>query len=286
MFVLLLFSNSVLAQYSLFDTSYLHEVKISSTNPNFWQQLNDDYAAWLGAGIEIPYRSVTVEIDGTSMDDVGIRQKGFSSNLFVSTTKKPLKLNFGIFSADNEREFDDVRKVNLMNGLGDAAIAKDKLAYDIFRMHGVPSPRVAHAKVYINDTFWGIYALIEQIDKRYLKRNFADNDGNLWKNKGISYLAWTGPNQADYSFELQTNETANDWSKFYEFVEFINTASATEFASQLEDIFELDEYFRILAIDILINNWDSYLDHGRNWYMYYEPRIDKMHWIPWDYNFA
>jgi len=281
---LLVVTNISTAQYSLFDTSYLHEIKISSTDPNFWQQLEDDYANFLDNGVEIPYLMATVEIDGTSLDDVGVRQKGFSSNFFTNSTKKPLKLNFGKFVED--REFDNVRKLNLMNGVGDAAIAKDKLVYDIFRMHGVPGPRVAHAKLYINDEFWGIYGMIEQIDKRYLKRNFSDNDGNLWKNKGNSNLEDLGSDPASYSFELQTNETENDWSKFLGFISFINNSSDADFATQLNDIFVLDEYFRILAIDILTNNWDSYLDHGRNWYMYHEPKKNKIHWIPWDYNFA
>ena len=283
-FILFLASSITHAQYSLFDTSYLHEIKISSSNPNFWQQLDDDYENWLNNGIEIPYLAATIEVDGNVLDDVGIRQKGFSSNFFTQSTKKPLKLNFGKFVED--REFDGVRKLNLMNGVGDAAIAKDKLVYDMFRMHGVPGPRVAHAKIYVNDVFWGIYALIEQVDKRYLKRNFADNDGNLWKNKGNSNLGWTGAVPGNYPFELQTNEDDNDWTKFLDFVDFINNTTDTEFATMLPDIFETDEYFRILAIDILTNNWDSYLDHGRNWYMYYEPKIDKMHWLPWDYNFA
>ena len=282
-----LFPNIALAEYSLFDTSYLHEIRISSTNPDFWTQLDDDYNAWLtGAIADIPYLQATVEIDGTSMDNVGVRQKGFSSNFLIDTTKKPLKLNFGKFSIGGEREFDGVRKLNLMNGLGDPVIIKDKLAYNMFRMHGIPGPRVSHAKIYVNDTFWGVYALIEQIDKRYLKRNFANNDGNLWKNKDSSNLSWQGNDPANYTFELQTNETANDWSKFIGFVDFINNSSDADFANQLADIFVLDEYLRILAIDILINNWDSYLDHGRNWYLYHEPRKNKIHWVPWDYNFA
>jgi len=283
---LLILSFNATAQYSLYDTSYLHEVKISSTDPNFWQQLDDDYQNWLSNGVEIPYLHATVEVDNNILTEVGVRQKGYSSNFFTNTTKKPLKLNFGIFSSDGKRTFDGVRKVNLMNGVGDAAIAKDKMVHDIFRMHGVPGPRVAHAKIYVNDVFWGVYALIEQIDKKYLKRNFADNDGNLWKNKGNSDLAWSGPDQNAYPFELQTNEVANDWTKFFNFIEFINNSTDVNFENSLANIFELDEYFRILAIDILTNNWDSYLEHGRNWYIYHEPKTDKIHWIPWDYNFA
>ncbi len=160
------------------------------------------------------------------------------------------------------------------------------MAYDMFRFHGIPGPRVAHAKIYINDVYCGLYAMVEQIDKRYLKRNFADNDGNLWKNKGNSDLSWLGNDPNSYSFELQTNEDENDWSKFLELIDFINNATDFEFENNFDDIFHLDEYLRIVAIDILINNWDSHLNHGRNWYLYHEPRSNKVHWVPWDYNFA
>lgn len=282
--LILCFAFNANAQYSLFDDSYLHEIRITSTDPNFWQVLGDDWQANLNQGIDIPYQSTTVSIDGNELLEVGVRQKGFSSNFFVQTTKKPLKLHFSKFVED--REYDGVRKLNLANGVGDPAIIKDKLAYDMFRFQGVSGPRVAHAKLFINDEYWGIYAMIEQIDKRYLKRNFADNDGNLWKNQGNSDLSWLGNDPTSYSFELQTNEEENDWTKFLDFVDFINNSTDIEFESDLNNFFHLDEYLKIVAIDILINNWDSYLDHGRNWYMYHEPVSDKMHWVPWDYNFA
>ncbi|MBV1923868.1 MAG: CotH kinase family protein, partial [Flavobacteriaceae bacterium] len=265
----------------LFDDSYLHEIRITSDESNIWNQLTQDYNTFYP---DVPYRSVTIEIDGNLLEDIGVRQKGFSSHFFCPTNKKPIKLNFGKFVED--QEYDGVKKLNLANGIGDPAILKDKIVYDMYRMHGIPGPRVAHAKVYINDVYWGIYGMIEQIDKRYLKRNFADNDGNLWKNKGESNLQWQGTNPNNYSFELQTNETENDWTKFIEFIDFINNSSDADFQSQIDDIFDLDEYIRILAIDILTNNWDSYIEHGRNWYLYHEPKTDKIHWLPWDYNFA
>lgn len=269
---------------SLFDDSIVHEIRITSTETNFWQLLDNEYGEFLNNGTEIPYHSVTVIVDGNTLEQVGVRQKGFSSNFFTLTNKKPLKLNFGKF-VDGQK-YDGVKKLNLMNGQGDPSIIKDKIVYDMFRQHGIPSPRVAHAKIYINDEYWGIYGLIEQIDKRYLKRNFADKTGNLWKNKGNSTLSWEGTNPADYSFELQTNEEDNDWTKFIEFVNFINNTSDTDFENGIEAIFDLDEYLRIIAIDILTNNWDSYIDHGRNWYLYYESKTNKIHWLPWDYNFA
>lgn len=278
---LLVFNVNAQEDYSLFDDSYLHEIRISSEDSEIWNQFSQDYDAFYP---DVPYRSVTVEVDGNVLENVGARQKGFSSHFFCPTNKKPLKLNFGKFVDD--QEYDGVKKLNLANGVGDPAIIKDKIVYDMYRMHGIPGPRVAHAKIYINDVYWGIYGMIEQIDKRYLKRNFADNDGNLWKNKDNSELIWQGSNPENYTFELQTNETENDWSKFIEFIDFINNTTDADFQSQIEEIFDLDEYLRILAIDILTNNWDSYIEHGRNWYLYHEPKTNKMHWLPWDYNFA
>ncbi len=70
---------------------------------------------------------------------------------------------------------------------------------------------------------------------------------------------------------------------FSQFIDVINNTSISEFEDQIEDVFDLDEYLRILAIDILTNNWDSYIEHGRNWYLYHEPITDKIHWLPWDY---
>ena len=66
-----------------------------------------------------------------------------------------------------------------------------------------------------------------------------------------------------------------DWSQFLEFVDFINNATDIGFESGFEGIFHLDEYLRIVAIDVFINNWDSHLEQGRNWYLYHEPKSNK-----------
>lgn len=204
---LLAVSNLLLAQDDLFDDSFVHEIRINSTDPNFWQTIDEDYSSTPN-GEAIPYRVATVTVDGVVLDSVGVRQKGFSSNFFVQSTKKPLKINFDKFR--DGQNYLGLTMINLANGVGDPAITKDKLAYDMFRYHGIPGPRVVLTRVYVQDEYWGTYGIIEQIDKEYLRRNFADDDGNLWKNKGYSNMEWYGPNPEAYTFELQTNKAEND----------------------------------------------------------------------------
>ena len=64
-----------------------------------------------------------------------------------------------------------------------------------------------------------------------------------------------------------------------------NTPDA-DFKEEIEKIFNIDLFLKTLAVDVATNNWDSYLEHGRNWYIYEDTETGLFHWIPWDYNFS
>jgi hypothetical protein len=66
----------------------------------------------------------------------------------------------------------------------------------------------------------------------------------------------------------------------------IANTPANQFKDSLDAIFETSDYLAILACDILMHNWDSYYDHGRNFYLYLDPYKNKFNWIPWDYNLS
>ncbi len=172
--------------------------------------------------------------------------------------------------------------------MGDPAFQRDLLCYDMMRKAGIRAPRVAHARIYLNDQYWGVYAIVEQIDKTFLLNNFTSGQGDLFKNMGNSELEWLGNSASSYNqiFELKTNETEDNWVDFIEFVDILNNSSNANFETEIEKVFNVDYYLRVLAIDIMTNNWDSYIEHGRNYYIYHEPKSDLFYWIPWDYNLA
>ena len=61
----------------------------------------------------------------------------------------------------------------------DVSQMHDRAGYWLFRQMGVPAPRAVHAKLTINGTYTGLYSLVEQIDSRFIKENFDDDDGNF-----------------------------------------------------------------------------------------------------------
>jgi hypothetical protein len=86
LFIILLFSSLFTFSQSLFDDTILHEIRITSTEDNLWDLLSSDYEDDYP---NVPYRSVTIEVDGNILEEVGVRQKGLSSHFLCSTDKFP-----------------------------------------------------------------------------------------------------------------------------------------------------------------------------------------------------
>ena len=73
-------------------------------------------------------------------------------------------------------------KVNLKAMYNDPSQMREALAWRLFASAGVPASRHTYAKLGLNATYMGLFSVIEQVDKRFLKDHFGDNDeGNLYK---------------------------------------------------------------------------------------------------------
>ncbi|MDB4163485.1 CotH kinase family protein, partial [Saprospiraceae bacterium] len=228
----------------------------------------------------------SASIDGEVTDSVGIRQKGFASHFGSQGDKKSMKIDFNHFV--DGKKYDGLKKINLNNGFGDPAIQRDKLCYNIMNKAGVDAPRTSYARIYLNDQYWGLYLLVEQVDRTFLKDNFGNSNGNLFKNVGNSELEWMGQDTGQYQqiFELKTDPNVEAWENFVELMDVLNNTGDGDFKEEISKIFNVDLYLKVLAVDVATGNWDSYIEHGRNFYMYQDAYSRKFNWIPWDYNFA
>ena len=56
----------------------------------------------------------------------------------------------------------------LDNLVQDPSMLKERLTMAFFRRMGLPAPREAHARLYINNQFSGLYAIVEAIDKGFV----------------------------------------------------------------------------------------------------------------------
>jgi hypothetical protein len=258
----------------------IHTINLQFTQPNYWDSLTIYY----NQGLE---RSIvaTVTINGTVVDSVGARFKG-NSTFSHPNNKKPFKLEFDEYRDD--QKYDGMKSISLNNGYLDPTLIREKLHLDFCRDAGIAAPRGNFARVYINGVYWGVYTIVESVDKTFLKDRYDDNDGNLFKavdaftNNIFSDLRWYGATHSTYynRYELKTNETENNWTDLVNFIDTINNNPNT--ATALPKVLNMNSFYKALAADNLFGNMDAYINSGRNYYVYDLPATGKFEWIVWD----
>ena len=225
-------------------------------------------------------------IDET-VDSVGFRLRGNTSR---NSKKKSFKVSFNSFIKG--KKFFDVEKLNLNGEHNDPSIVRSKVCWDIYDTIGMTASRAAHIAVYINNEYYGLYISVEHIDDEFLQKRFADDSGNLWRCIWPADLTYRGPNPEDYfpyagaeiPYQLKTNEEEYDYSQLARLVSTINLTQTPFLADSLENILAVPEFLKYLAINTLVGSWDDYRSLMNNFYLYYQPKNNMFHWIPYDYD--
>lgn len=240
----------------------------------------------------------TLTFEGTEWYKVGVRYKGNSSleTAYNSDTEKyAFKLDFDEFedefpSIDNQR-FYGFKQLNLSNNTFDGSLMREKVAGDLFRDFGVVSARTTFCTLYLDrgngSNFVGVYALVEEVDDSVPDSQFPDNDGNLYKPDGDAASFASGTFNEE-EMDLKTNEDEADYSDIKALYDLLNrdtrTSNESEWKTDLEEIFNVDNYLKYLAVNNVIQNWDTYGIMTHNYFLYNDE--GKLTWIPWDNNEA
>jgi len=175
------------------------------------------------------------------------------------------------------------------------------MATRMYRKMGVPCSRSAHARVFVDGEDFGVYTMLQDIAKRFLKDAFgtADHadDGNLYECEppGCN-LVWVGDRKSDYvagsgdnvrGLVLQTNEddpTENDYRDLIHFLDVLNNTPDEKFEAAIGEVFEVDTFLRWLATAVAISDYDNYLSSPTNFYLYHRPDTGRFVYVPVDHN--
>lgn len=253
-----------------------------------------------GGGLEFSeedpiYRPCTIKFNGQTWENVGIRYKGNSS--LRSSWGRTLKMPFRFDFDEMENEYPEIKnqrfygfkRLTLSSGFTDNSLIREKVAADIFRTAGVPSAQTAFYRLYVDygegSKYFGLYTMVEAPDKPMLQTQFKNPEGNLYKPSG------TGANLVNFdekSFPKKTNETTSDWNDVKAVFSALHASrdDAAKWRAGMEKVFNMDGYLNYLAVNTLIQNWDTYGRMAHNYYLYTDPSDGRMNWIPWDNNMA
>ena len=279
----------------IFDQSKLPTFELTVSQSNLFQ-INNDPAAE-------EYVEAALTFEGETISPIGIRYKGSigafagclsGSNLFEPSGSKvcsKLSMKFKINWEGRTEKFYGLNKIQLHSMNLDQSQMHDRLGYWLFAQMGVPSPRAVHARLMINGQFAGLFIMVEQIDGRFSKFHFDDDDGNIYKE--IWPLDDQGElhHDSDYRLALKTNEDENPSLDIIKGLgEDVSQADSDEdLQDAIEKWMDMDKIINYCMVDRTIRHDDGpfhwYCFNGcspHNFYFLEEPNNKKIHLIPWD----
>jgi spore coat protein CotH len=244
-------------------------------------------------GFEFEYVSADVMINGRDTRNIGLRYKGSGTYLISSrAAKRSFKLDFDRF--DEQQRFAGLKKLNLNSGAMDPTKVREACAYRVFQAAGLPASRTAFAEVSLtvagkyDQEYLGVYTVVEQVDKPFLKTHFKNAKGLLLKPEGIRGLPYLGDNAAAYEklYNAKSGESEEGWQRLIELTRLVNREEETRFREKIGTLLDVEGFARFLAASSMLATLDGFTGMGHNYYLYLSPETNKFHFFPWDLDLA
>ena len=238
--------------------------------------------------------------NGKQWYKVGIRFKGNSSlqsSWQSGILKLAFKLDFDEFEDDypqiDNQRFYGFKKFSLKNNYDDESFLREKVTADIFANAGLAVSHTAFYELYVDSgdgpEYFGLYTLVEEVDNTVIKTQFSSDDGNLYKPEDNSASFEKGT-FSESDFTKKTNEDDSNWDDIKALFSALHAATRTSdpatWRTDLESVFDTEVFLKYLAINTVVQNWDTYGRMPHNYYLYNNPANGKLTWIPWDNNEA
>lgn len=237
------------------------------------------------------------------------RPEGWSGHNHSSSNPLWRRVHFGL----NTRTFSDtgsfegIRRINLKYAKEDPTYIREHYSYDLLAKYGVwTAPLTSWCRLYFNigqdsPVYYGVYLMIESIDKRYIKRRaeqFGGDDGWLWKCGWGANLSNTDNwrfhqddnSSASYPYDLKDDDPAafapaRDQLK--DFITRIIRLKGDDFKQWISKAMDVDLLLKMYAANVALGHWDDYWNNMNNFYLYFnsrDPQNYKVYMLPYDYD--
>ena len=240
-------------------------------------------------GSDLAWGTGSIVVGDETFEKVGIRYKG---NGTVMDTARSLKKSFKIDldRAGGSGRFGGSKTINLHCGVTDPSKCRETLAYEVYRAAGVPASRTALAEVRLtvpgryDKELLGLYTIVEEVDKAFLKDRFGDDKGLLMKPERLREFEDLGDDWDKYKklYSPKRDATADEAKRLIAFSRLVHRADDETFRKEVGSYLDVDGYLRYLAATAFLSNVDSFFVLGHNYDLYLNPKTNKLHFVPWD----
>jgi spore coat protein CotH len=262
---------------AFFDDSVLHEIRLD-INSKDWKSLKDHYTENTYYPCDFRWRDQTLR-------GIGIRSRGSGSR---SGIKPGLRVDFDRYTPG--QTFLGLKSFILRNNTQDASNMRERISMQLFQKLGLPASREAHVKIYVNNVFAGVYTIVESVDKDFLKRQFGEEGGWIYKYDYPAYAYYFEDRGSDpdlyvpLPFKPETHENDPRPEIVQQLVQTINHSSEAAFRSAMAEFMDLPAFMRHVAVETFLADYDDFLgDFGmNNFYLHRFQNNKVFQLIAWD----
>ncbi|MFI7316454.1 CotH kinase family protein [Streptomyces venezuelae] len=226
-----------------------------------------------------------------------------SGNLTAHAPKRSWKIDFEV-GASEDRLF-GMERINLKAMYNDPSQMREAVAWRLLERAGIPAAQHTYATFSINDRYMGLFSVIEQVDKKFLKDHFGKNcEGNLYKaycgdvgcatlehrsgtdgaDGGRQYFT-AGSREDDRTYRLKTNEDDPSAATYDDLAALVRTINGVRlrgderkfttdaYRAAAEEILNVQAFLRWAGANVLLGSWDNYFATPSNYYLYNSGRL-------------
>jgi spore coat protein H len=254
-------ANAAWPGQELFTNQAVHSLRIEIAPPDL-EKLKKDPREFVRAEI----------VEGTNLyHDVAVHLKGSVGSFRPIDDKPGFTLDFDRFQTAHR--FHGLRRIHLNNSVEDPSYCNEALGSELFRMASIPAPRVARAVVTLNQRRLGLYVLKEGFTEDFLSCYFKTISGNLFEpdeghdvNQHLKRASVQAPDQDRKTLKALADASLEPLAELR--------------WKQLQNVLDLDQFIRFMAIEVMICHRDGYCLARNNFRVYQNLDNGKMVFFP------
>jgi hypothetical protein len=269
----------------------VNKLEITLTQDNWFRRLDGEGRGPNQTAGESLIGTLTFN-DTLVLDSVLVSIKGQTSDKRNNSEKKSFKIEIDEIVNQDLMGYDNL---NLNCAFDDHSSMREVLYYDITSSFA-PSLKGNFVDLYINGQNWGPYNNIQQIEGRYIKEWFTNNDGTRWRatppdgvnsgqgpdnrfGKGLSTLNFNGPDSTDYNrnYTLKKSGKESPWEDLIKACYDLNHLPIEDLYDSLKYTIDIDRALWFLVQEIVFADDDSYINKGgMDYYVYWDEATGRI----------
>jgi spore coat protein CotH len=262
----------------LFDDGTVQELRLS-INERDLRELLERYLENIYVPADFQWRDQRVR-------NVGVRSRGLASR---SASKPGLRIDFNRYTAG--QTFLGLASLVLDNLVTDPALVRERVSMAFFKRLRQPASRESFTRLYINNVYQGVYAIVEPVDGDFLVRVFGEKSGYLFERHFLHPFLGEdlGDELTAYRrvFEPRNHELEADtvlYSPIRDLFHEVNQPVDTVWRERVGRYIDLPQLVTHVAIETFLSEADGVLGVAgmANFYLYRGPSSDRHRLIVWD----